>query len=82
MRRSEVLGLKWGAADLKNNTLEIKVAKHTTIVAKDKTKTVAGKRKYALLLEIKEVLLNLKKEAQNNKKLFGKEYKNIGYIFV
>ena len=84
LRRSEVLGLKWDAVDFKNNTLEIKhtVVKHTTIVAKDKTKTAAGKRKYALLPEIKEVLLNLKKEAQNNKKLFGKEYENTGYIFV
>ncbi len=84
LRRSEVLGLKWDAVDFKNNTLEIKhtVVKHTTIVAKDKTKTAAGKRKYALLPEIKEVLLELKKDAQNNKKLFGKEYKNTGYIFV
>lgn len=65
LRRSEVLGLKWGAVDFKNNTLEIKhtVAKHTTIVAKDKTKTAAGKRKYALLPEIKEVLLNLRKRS-------------------
>lgn len=84
LRRSEVLGLKWDAVDFKNNTLEIKhtVVKHTTIVAKDKTKTAAGKRKYALLPEIKEVLLTLKKEAQNNKKMFGKEYENTGYIFV
>ncbi len=84
LRRSEVLGLKWDAIDFENDTLEIKhtVVKHTTIVAKDKTKTAAGKRKYALLPEIKEVLLNLKKEAQNNKKILGKEYQNTDYIFV
>ncbi|MFR1178863.1 MAG: site-specific integrase [Bacilli bacterium] len=78
LRRSEVLGLKWDAIDFENDTLEIKhtVVKHTTIVAKDKTKTAAGKRKYTLLSEIKEVLLNLKNESQKNKKIFGKEYQN------
>lgn len=77
LRRSEVLGLKWDAIDFENNTLEIKhtVVKHTTIVAKDKTKTAAGKRKYALLPEIKDVLLNLKKEAQNDKKYSVKNIK-------
>ena len=84
LRRSEVLGLKWDAVDFVNDTLEIKhtVVEHTTIVAKDKTKTAAGKRKYALLPEIKEVLLSLKKETKNNKKIFGKEYQNTDYIFV
>ena len=84
LRRSEVLNLKWNTADFENDSLEIKntVVKHTTIVAKDKTKTAAGKRKYTLLSEIKEVLLNLKNESQKNKKIFGKEYQNTEYIFV
>lgn len=84
LRRSEVLGLKWSAIDFENDIVEIKhtVVKHTTIVAKDKTKTAAGKRKYALLPEIKTVLLELKNEAKQNKKICGKSYQNTDYIFV
>lgn len=84
LRRSEVLGLKWSAVDFENDTLEIKhtVVKHTSIVAKDKTKTAAGKRKYALLPEIKAVLLELKDKAKQNKKICGKSYQNADYIFV
>lgn len=84
LRRSEVLGLKWSAVDFENDTLEIKhtVVKHTSIVAKDKTKTAAGKRKYALLPEIKTVLLELKDKAEQNKKICGRSYQNTDYIFV
>ncbi len=84
LRRSEVLGLKWSAIDFENDIVEIKhtVVKHTTIVAKDKTKTAAGKRKYALLPEIKMVLLKLKNEAKQNKNICGKSYQNTDYIFT
>lgn len=94
LRRSEVLGLKWDAIDFANDTIEIRhtVVEYSTIVsknktktkieAKDKTKTAAGRRKYALLPEVKEILLNLKEESQNNKKILGKEYRNTDYIFV
>lgn len=70
--------------DFENGTLEIQhtVVKHTSIVAKDKTKTAAGKRKYALLPEIKTVLLELKDKARQNKKICGKSYQNTDYIFV
>ena len=84
LRRSEVLGLKWSAVDFKNNTVEIKhtVVKNSTIVAKDKTKTAAGKRKYVLLPEIKEILQDLKKDTQYNKKIFGKSYIKSDYVFT
>lgn len=84
LRRSEVLGLKWSAIDFKNDTVEINhtVVMNLSIVAKDKTKTAAGKRIYALIPELKEVLLNLKSETDYNKKIFGKEYQNTDYIFT
>ena len=84
LRRGEVLGLKWSAIDFKNDKIKINhtVVKHTTIVAKDKTKTEASRREYVLLPEIKAVLLNLKKESQKNKKIFGKTYQNNDYVFT
>ncbi len=84
LRRSEVLGLKWSAIDLKNDIVDIShtVVENLTIVAKDKTKTAAGKRKYILLPEIKELLLKVKSEQKAYKKAFGKEYQNNNdYIF-
>ena len=84
LRRGEAIGLKWSAIDFKNNTVEIKhtVVKNSTIVAKDKTKTAAGKRKYVLLPEIKEILQGLKNDMQYNKKIFGKSYIKSDYVFT
>ena len=84
LRRSEVLGLKWSAINFENDTVEIKhtVVKNITIVAKDKTKTAAGKRKYVLLPEIKEVLLNLRKKAVDNQNTFGNTYTHTDYVFT
>ncbi|MDQ5984029.1 MAG: Tyrosine recombinase XerC [Eubacteriales bacterium SKADARSKE-1] len=84
LRRSEVLGLKWSAIDFENDIVEIKhtVVKNLTIVAKDKTKTAAGKRKYALLPEIKDVLIDFKNTIKTNKKNFGDTYINTDYVFT
>ncbi len=75
LRRSEVLGLKWGAIDFNNNTIEIRhtVVKNLTVVAKDKTKTVSSNRTYTLLPEIKELLLNVKEKTEYYKRMFGSE---------
>ena len=74
LRRGEVIGLKWSAIDFKNDKIKINhtVVKHTTIVAKDKTKTEARRREYILLPEIKAVLLNLQIESKRNKKYLVK----------
>ena len=84
LRRGEVLGLKWSAIDFKNNKVKINhtVVKHTTVIAKDKTKTEVSKREYILLPEIKAVLLNLQKETKMNRKVFGKDYQNNDYVFT
>ncbi len=83
-RRSEVLGLKWGAVDFENDTLKIQhtVVKNRTIVAKDTTKSVTSRRTYPLLPEVKNLLLELKAKQEEYKKLFGDEYISSDYIFV
>lgn len=84
LRRSEVLGLKWSAIDFENNAIEINhtVVQNLSIVAKDKTKTSSSKRKYVLLPEIKEVLIELHKKTVTNKKEFGNTYVHNDYVFT
>lgn len=84
LRRSEVLGLKWDAVDFERNILKIQhtVVKNRTVVAKDSTKSVASRRTYPLLPEVREVLLRLKEQQESNRSLFGSEYDMNDYIFV
>ena len=84
LRRSEALGLKWSAIDFENNTIEINhtVVQNLSIVAKDKTKTNSSQRKYVLLPEIKEILLDLFEKTKENKKLFGNTYVKTDYVFT
>ncbi|MBR1779609.1 MAG: site-specific integrase [Clostridia bacterium] len=84
LRRGEVIGLKWDAVDFKNDKLKIKhtVTRVSTLVSKDKTKTASSFREYKILPEIKKLLLKLKSEQKNYKKLFGKEYQNTDYVFI
>lgn len=81
LRKSEVLGLKWSAIDFKKGGIKINHTggiKHTSLIAKNKTKTEASRREYNLLPEIKENLLKVKSE----QKVFEKEYQNTDYIFT
>ena len=78
------MGLKWDAIDFDNNMLSIKhtVVQNDTIVRKDKTKNHASKRSYPLMDDIKEILLGLKSEQDNNRELFGSEYIESDYVFT
>lgn len=84
LRRSEVLGLKWDAVDFERNTLRIQhtVVKNRSIIAKDTTKSTASRRTYPLIPEVKELLLHLRAQQQDNKMLFGSGYETNDYIFV
>ena len=85
LRRGEVIGLKWSAIDFKNNKLKINHTITQTsigIETKDRTKTASSNREYALLPEIKELLLKIKSEQDSYKKLFKKEYKKTNYVFT
>ena len=83
LRRSEVLGLKWDSVDFVNGTLTIKhtVVQIEKLVEKDKTKNASSHRSFPLIPEIKEMLLELKKQETLNRKLFGRSYVNNDYIF-
>ena len=91
LRRSEVIGLKWEAIDFQNNTITIK---HTvtsceidgklTIVASDTTKTKSSMRTLPIVPFVKERLLALRDEQQENRRLCGRSYIKdfIGYVCV
>ena len=81
LRRSEVLGLKWSAFDFVNNTITIKhkvietmIDDKRTILLKDKTKNKSSYRSIPLIQEIKEALLEHKKQIEINKNLCGDSY--------
>ena len=91
LRRSEVLGLKWDAVDFDKNTITIK---HTVtsceldgkriLVKEDRTKNKASMRTLPLVDFVKEKLLSLKAEQEENRMLCGKSYMKDfnGYICV
>ena len=91
LRRSEALGLKWDAIDFENDSITIR---HTVtsvtldgkvqLVAADTTKTKSSLRTLPLVPFVKERLLVLKKEQENNRKLCGRSYHKqfAGYVCI
>lgn len=84
MRRSEILGLKWSAINLEENTLEAKatVVRFSKVVEKERTKNNASHRTYPIIPEVREILLRLKSGQERNRKLFGAEYYDNDYVFT
>ncbi len=83
LRRSEVLGLKWDSVNFDNNIITIKhtVVRFTKVVEKDSTKNASSFRSYPLTPDVKQILLLLKQQEQENRRLFGKQYIDNDYIF-
>ena len=91
LRRSEAIGLKWDAIDFEQNTITIR---HTVtscdldgkrvLVASDTTKTKSSMRTLSLVPFMRERLLALKEEQQENRRLCGRSYIKdyIGYVCV
>ena len=91
LRRSEAIGLKWDAIDFENDTI---VIRHTVtsvnldnkhvLVAADTTKTKSSMRTLPLVPFVKERLLAVKAEQDNNRRLCGKSYnkKYAGYVCI
>ena len=81
LRRSEAIGLKWDAIDFDQNTITIR---HTVtscdldgkriLVASDTTKTKSSMRTLPLVPSMRERLLALKEEQQENRRLCGCSY--------
>jgi integrase len=84
LRREEILGLKWKSVDIQNRTIfinEVRVRAGKNIVIKQ-PKTDKSQRALYIPNEVYSVLLELKKEQDNYKKLLGKEYDTQGYLYA
>lgn len=91
LRRSEIVGLKWDAIDFKDNTI---VIRHTVTtctldgkkitISKDRTKNVSSLRSLPLVPVFRKKLLALKKQQEENRRLFRKSYCTdyLDYIYV
>lgn len=95
LRRSEAVGLKWSAIDFENDCLYIN---HTVVqvsgcanklvegklVAKDRTKSIHSNRKLPLYKEVKDALLEKKRQIELNRQLLRNGYneKYIEYVCV
>lgn len=91
LRRGEVVGLKWNAIDFTQKTITIKhtvtqttIDGKSTIVEKDRPKTKSSNRSLPLMKPFEELLLNLKKKQEINRKLCGNCYhkEDSEYIYV
>ena len=81
LRKSEVLGLKWDAIDFDHNVITIR---HTvsgctlegkyTVIAKDTTKTKSSRRTLPLTPPVRELLVKLRDEQAENRRLCGNCY--------
>ena len=82
LRRSEIAGMKWGAIDIENDTLTVQhtVTKFKTEIARDKTKNKSSNRTMYLNPEVKEYLLRLRSQQEQDKALLGKAYHDTDYI--
>ena len=91
LRRSEVLGLKWDAIDFERNTITIRHTLTTVAldgkritVAEDRTKNKSSMRTLPLVPFVKERLLELKAEQEENRRLCGRSYVKdyTGYVCI
>ena len=84
LRRSEVLGLRWSAVDFDRGLLTINhtVVKNVTIVEKDTTKTQSSHHTYALIDDVREVLLQQRERQRRQRADFGPGYHVSDYIFT
>ena len=91
MRRSETLGMKWDAIDFERNTITIRHTLTTVAldgkritVAEDRTKNKSSMRTLPLVPFVKERLLELKAEQEENRRLCGRSYVKdyTGYVLL
>jgi integrase len=82
LRRSEVAGLKWDAVRNGHIYIEHVRTRHKTEEEKNRTKTTAGHRNYPITRQIQELLNEVKKQQDCNRKKYGKNYIESGYIFT
>ncbi len=83
LRRSEIIALKWRNFNFEKSTFEITdtIVLTKSIVSKSRTKTENSNMTYGILPELKQALIELKKEQTENKKLLGKSYQDNDLVF-
>lgn len=83
MRRSEICGLKWEAVDFDAGTLYVchtAVKNEGEVIFSDNTKTATSRRHLPLTATMRTYLLGIQKQQAENKRLWGKEYIDSGYV--
>lgn len=72
----------------KMETVKNKIAFYTVevqtnlVIVKDSTKNRSSNRVYPMLSDVREILLRLKREQEDNKKTFGNCYTDTDYVFA
>ena len=89
LRRSEIVGLRWKAIDFESDritidhtVIQVKVDGELKIIAKDRAKNNASCRSLPLMPQIKEMLLQMKNEQEENRRLCGNCYHDSEYVYV
>mgnify|MGYP003292420916 CR=1 FL=1 len=91
LRRGEVVGLKWSAIDFERKTITIRhtvtqtfIGGKRTIIEKDRPKTKSSNRSLPLVKPFEDLLIELKKKQEINRRLCGNCYKKeySDYIYV
>ena len=85
LRRSEVCGLRWDAVDMEAGTLHIchtAVKANGRVLYSDSTKTSTSNRVLPLTASMREYLGSVRERQEENKRLFGRDYTDSGYICV
>lgn len=90
-RRSEVIGLKWEAIDFdkklisaQHKVIETKIDGKIELYKSDKLKNETSNRILPLLPQAENLLLEKKRQIENNKTMLGKQYDNqyLDYVCV
>lgn len=90
-RRSEVIGLKWEAIDfdkklisVQHKVIETKIDGKIELYKSDKLKNETSNRILPLLPQAENLLLEKKRQIENNKTMLGKQYDNqyLDYVCV
>ncbi len=91
LRRSEIVGLKWDAINFEKKTItirhtvtEVNLDGKSQLLERDRTKTKSSHRTLPLVKPFEELLLRMKAEQAENRKLCGKSYctEHKDYIYV
>ena len=85
LRRSEVIGLKWGAVDFDNNLITIKhtvVQMGTKIHYNNSTKNSSSYRSFVMPPLIKDMFLSILEKHRQLKITCPNDFKNVDYVFI